>query len=116
MTLRALRCWLVRVLLDEQLPIDLAATLEGHRVDTVVARGWTGITNGELLRRMRNEYDALVTMDRGIEFQQTLSTLPFGVLLLRAPSNRMVHLQPLVPPILDALPALKPGQLFRIGA
>jgi predicted nuclease of predicted toxin-antitoxin system len=105
----------VRVLLDEQLPLDLAATLQGHGVDTVVGRGWAGITNGELLRRMQGEYDALVTMDRGIEFQQNLAALPFGVLLLRAPSNRMVHLRPLVPSILDALPALKPGQLLRIG-
>ncbi len=64
---------------------------------------------------MHGEYDALITMDRGIEFQQNLSTLPFGVLLVRAPSNRMVHLQPVVPPILDALPAVKPGELHRIG-
>ena len=105
----------MRVLLDEQLPLDLAAALRGHSVDTVVSRGWAGITNGELLRRLQGEYDALVTMDRGIEFQQNLSTLPFGVLLVRAPSTRMVHLQPLVPPILDALPTLKPGQLHRIG-
>ena len=81
----------------------------------LVGRGWTGITNGELLRRMRGEYDALFTMDRGIEFQQNLTALTFEVLLIRAPSNRMVHLQPLVPAIRDALPALKPGQLHRIG-
>ena len=62
-----------------------------------------------------SEYDALVTMDRGIEFQQNLTRVPFGVLLVRAPSNRMAHLQPLVPAILDALPALKPGELHRIG-
>ena len=105
----------MRVLLDEQVPVDLAAVLQGHSVDTVVGRGWTGITNGELLRRMGGEYDALVTMDRGIEFQQNLTTMAVGVLLVRAPSNRMVHLQPLVPAILDALPALKPGQLHRIG-
>jgi len=105
----------VRVLLDEQLPLDLAAALQGHSVDTVASRGWTGITNGELLRRMGGEYDALVTMDRGIEFQQNLTTGAVGVLLVRAPSNRMVHLQPLVPAILDALPALRPGQLHRIG-
>jgi hypothetical protein len=55
----------VRVLLDEQLPLDLAAALQGHSVDTVAGRGWTGITNGELLQRMVGEYDALVTMDRG---------------------------------------------------
>jgi hypothetical protein len=64
---------------------------------------------------MRGQYDALVTMDQGIEFQQNVSRLPFGVLLVVAPSNRMVHLQPLVPAILDALPRLKPGQLHRIG-
>jgi hypothetical protein len=87
----------VGVLLDEQLPLDLAAALHGHSVDTVVGRGWAGITNGELLRRMHGEYDALITMDRGIEFQQNLSTLP------------------LVPPILDALPAVKPGEFHRIG-
>jgi hypothetical protein len=105
----------VRVLLDEQLPIDLAAMLHGHSVDTVAGRGWTGITNGELLRRMEGEHDALVTMDRSIEFQQNLTTVSIAVLLVRAPSNRIVHLQPLVPAILDALPALKPGQLHRIG-
>ena len=105
----------MRVLLDEQLPVDLAAALSGHSVDTVVGRGWTGITNGELLRRMVGEYDALVTTDRGIEFQQNLTIVAVGVLLIRAPSNRMVHLQPLLPGILNALPALKPGELRRIG-
>jgi hypothetical protein len=84
----------VRVLLDEQLTLDFAAALQGrHSVDTVAGRGWAGITNGELLRRMDGEYDALVTMDRGIEFQQNLTTGAVGVLLARAPSNRMVHLQ-----------------------
>jgi len=38
----------VRVLLDEQLPLDLAGALHGHTVDTVVGLGWAGITNGEL--------------------------------------------------------------------
>ena len=42
----------MRVLLDEQLPVDLAAELSGHTVDTVAGRGWAGIKNGELLRRM----------------------------------------------------------------
>jgi len=105
----------VRVLLDEQLPLDLAGVLEGHSATTVVGRGWAGVKNGDLLRRMRGEYDALLTMDQGIEFQQNIAALPFGVLLVLAPSNRMVHLLPLVPATLEALEALKPGQLRRIG-
>jgi predicted nuclease of predicted toxin-antitoxin system len=105
----------VRVLLDEQLPVDLAEVLTGHTVDTVVGRGWAGVKNGDLLQRMRGEYDALVTMDQGIGFQQNVSGLPFGVLLLRASSNRLLHLRPLVPSILDALSRLSLGQLSRLG-
>lgn len=105
----------MRVLPDEQLPVDFTEVLSGHTVDTVVSRGWAGIKNGDLLQRMRDEYDALLTMDRGIEFQQNLSGLPFGVLLLRAPSNRIVHLRPLVPTILDVLSQLSPGQVRRIS-
>ena len=105
----------MRVLLDEQLPLDLAALLEGHSASTVVGRGWAGIKNGDLLRRMGDDYDAFLTMDRGIEFQQNIAALPFGILLVLAPSNRMVHLIPLVPAILQALSAVKAGQLHRIG-
>ena len=105
----------MRLLLDEQLPVDLAAALQGHSVDTVVGRGWTGITNGELLRRMGTEYEVLVTMDQGIEFQQNLAAVSVGILLQRARSNRMIHLLPLVPTILEALPLLKPGQFHRVG-
>ena len=112
---RARHCWLVRVLPDEQLPLDLAAMLEGHAAATVVGRGWAGAKNGDLHRRMHGEYDALLTMDQGIEFQQNIAALPFGVLLVLAPSNRMVHLQRLVPAILEALPGVRPGQLLRIA-
>ena len=65
---------------------------------------------------MRGDYDALVTMDASLEFQENISTPPFGVALIRAPSNRMVHLQPLVPAILEAIAATKPGQLQRARA
>jgi hypothetical protein len=105
----------MRVLLDEQLPLDLCAELRGHVVDTVAGRGWAGIKNGELLRRMRGQYDALVTMDRSIEFQQRVQILPFGIVLVRAPSNRLRDLTPLVPSILAALVAITPGVVERVG-
>jgi hypothetical protein len=106
----------MRLLLDEHLPIGLSAELHGHAVDTVSGRGWTGIKNGELLRRMTGQYDVLVTMDRGIEFQQRFSTLPFGIVLVRARSNRMQDLRPLVPSILSALDAVEPGRIRRVGS
>jgi hypothetical protein len=105
----------MRVLLDEQLPVDLATELRGHTVDTVAGRGWAGIKNGELLRRMRGYYDVLVTMDRNIEFQQRIAVLPFGIVLVRAPSNRIQDLRPLVPSILAAFVAIQGGVIFRVG-
>ena len=69
----------MRVLLDEQLPVDISAELHGHAVDTVAGRGWVGIKNGELLRRMSGQYDVLVTMDRSIEFQQRISASPLAL-------------------------------------
>jgi hypothetical protein len=106
----------MRVLLDEQLPIDLASQLRGHALESVADRGWAGVRNGELLRRMTGYYDVLITMDRGIEFQQQISTFPFGIVIVRARSNRVQHLSPLVPAILAAIAATKSGQVQRVGA
>lgn len=106
----------MRVLLDENIPADLAVELTSHHVDTVDGVGWSGMANGELLRRASGRYNAFVTMDRNIEYQHNVSTLPFGILVLRAPSNRLLHLRPLVPAILDALAALAPGQLRQVGS
>jgi hypothetical protein len=33
---------------------------------------WGGIKNGELLARAANEFDALVTVDKNLEYQQNL--------------------------------------------
>jgi hypothetical protein len=106
----------MRLLLDEHLPIGLSAELHGHAVDTASDRRWTGIKNGELLRRMIGHYDVLVTVDRSIEFQQHLSTLPFGIVLVRARSNRMQDLRPLVPSILSALETVQAGRIWRVGS
>ena len=106
----------MRLLRDEHLPISLSAGLHGHAVDTVSGRGWTGIKNGELLRRSTGQYDVLVTMDRSIEFQQRISTLPFGIVPVRARSNRMEDLRPLVPSMFSALAVVNPGPIRRVGS
>jgi hypothetical protein len=55
-------------------------------------------------------------MDRSIGFQQRISTLPFGIVLVRARSNRMQDLRPLVLSILSALDAVTPGRIRRVGS
>lgn len=61
----------MRVLLDENLPLDVAKSLPGHEVTTVHALGWDGLQNGALLDRAAGRC-AFVTMDANLKFQQRL--------------------------------------------
>lgn len=106
----------MRALPDQNLPLDLARQLTPHDVKTIIELGWEGIKNGELLRRATDAFDVLVTMDRNLEFQQPISKQTFGVIVVRAASNRMFHLTPLIPAILDALDGIQPGEICRVGA
>ena len=106
----------MRILLDENIPVDFAAELPGHEISTVIALGWSAVLNGELMRRAREHCDVFATLDRNIEFQQNISALPFGVIIERAISNRMIHLRPLASAILLAVSAAKPGQLQKVGS
>ena len=105
----------MRVLLDENLPRALAAELTGHRASTVQSEGWSGMKNGELLRRAGESFDAMLTMDRGLQYQQNLGALGLRVVIVRARSTRMVHLKPLVGRILGVLETLPPGHVREVG-
>lgn len=51
--------------------------------------GWAGTKNGALLPLVADEgFEAFVTVDKGLEFQQRVAGLPFGVVALRARSKR----------------------------
>ena len=105
----------MRVLLDENLPLDFAAEIPGHDVQTVRRRGWTGIENGELMQLAAGACDAFVTMDQNLPRQQDVPQLPFAIIVLRAPSNRLIHLRPLVAALLRAIETAKPGELQQVG-
>jgi hypothetical protein len=107
----------VRVLLDEQLPRQLARELTGHEVRTVQQQGWSGLKNGDLLRQAVEAcYEAFITADQNLEFQQNLARSSLFVLVLVAPSNALEDLLPLVPLILAALSTAQVGVVVRIHA
>ena len=54
-------------------------------------------------------------MDRKVEHQQAVRELTFGIVVVRAKSNRMAHLRPLVPDILAALALVRPGEIRHVG-
>jgi predicted nuclease of predicted toxin-antitoxin system len=106
----------VRLLLDECVDRRLARDNAGHDVSTVVGLGWAGTRNGALLRRAQDQCEVFVTVDRNLAFQHPIDSLPFPVVVLRAKSNRLSDLRPLVPSLLKALPTLLPGEVKWIEA
>jgi predicted nuclease of predicted toxin-antitoxin system len=105
----------MRILLDENFPADFAKLLVGHEISTVHSLGWSGIKNGEL-RRASEMCEVFVTLDRNLEFQQNIKVLPFGVVVVRSISNRMVHLTPHISSILAAASCVTPGTVEKAGA
>ena len=93
----------MRVLLDECLPRRLKRELVGHDVKTAPEMGWASKRNGELLTLAVSEFDAFLTADRNLSYQQDVSAFDIAVLVLAARGNRLEDLRPLVPRILDAL-------------
>jgi len=98
----------MRLLLDESVPSRLRRSLSDHYVRTVVEVGWSGIKNGKLLALAAVDFDAFITVDKNLPFQQNLATLPIALIVLDAVSNELPVLVPLVPALLRELASLRP--------
>ncbi len=106
----------MRLLLDESVPSRFRRYLTNHAVQTVVAMGWSGVKNGKLLALAANAFDAFVTVDKNLPYQQNLSTLPISVVVLDSVSNELSALIPLVPALEQALQNLQPRTCIRIDS
>ena len=93
----------MRVPLDECVPRALRKELAGHEVKTVAEAGWAGIKNGELLKGAAGSFDALLTVDRNLGYQQNFTGVRLAVLLVHCPSNDINDLRPMMPAVLEAL-------------
>ena len=100
----------MRVLLDECVPHRLKRELVGHDVRTVREMGWAGTRNGDLLQMAQRDFDVFLTVDRRLREQQALARFKIAVIVLVAPTNRLLDLQPLIPAVLEALPTARAGE------
>jgi predicted nuclease of predicted toxin-antitoxin system len=94
----------MKLLLDENLPKRLKTDLALHEVYTVRDMGWNGTKNGELLKLMQAEqFDALITFDKNLQYQQSFSKYSLPVLVLNAKNNTYLDLKALMPKTLQIL-------------
>ncbi len=106
----------MKILLDECIDRKLAREFSGYQVKTVPQMGWAGVKNGQLLSLAEAEFDVFITVDRNLSFQQNLPQFDIAVIVLQAPSNRLIELKPLVPEVLAVLATAAKGQATIVSA
>lgn len=106
----------MKLLLDENLPHQLRLELPGHEVFTAAYMAWSGIENGELLQLAAEAgFDAVITNDRGLEYQQNMGTLPVSVIVLLVKANTIEAIRPLCGELLGALSNLRPRDFVKLS-
>lgn len=105
----------MNILLDECVPKRLGKYLTSHKVRTVPEEGWSGLKNGRLLAVAEAEFDVLISVDKSLRYQQVIADYNLAMIVLRADSNAIVSLIPLVDDTLVALRTIQPGEYVEIS-
>lgn len=63
----------------------------------------------------KKTFDVLITIDKNIRYQQTITDRNIAILIIRTASNDLDDIWPHVPKALAALKSIKPGQVVEVG-
>jgi predicted nuclease of predicted toxin-antitoxin system len=106
----------MKMLLDENLPKKLQGEFDAtHEVSTVADMGWQAKKNGELLGLMViHGFEALVTMDKNLQYQQNIGKLPMKLIVLDAANHKLTTLRPLIPRLLQMIRQPSEDQVLMV--
>jgi hypothetical protein len=98
------------------MPFVLRQSFPGHEAHTVQWAGFKGLKNGALLKAAETAgYDVLLTVDRGIRYQQNPVGRQIAVVVMRPPTNQFEDLLLLVEPVLRAMKTIGPGETVTVS-
>lgn len=103
----------MRILFDNGTPRQLRRQLFGHDVETARQRGWDTIANGTLLDEAEAaNFDAIITTDQSIRYQQNLSNRRIAVVVLMSTSWPLIQRR--AEAVRSALEEIRPGELREV--
>ncbi len=102
----------MKVLFDECMPQPLRRLLAEFEIATAQEMGWGRVKNGELLKRAEGVFDAFVTADQRLKYQQNLSDRRLAILVLS--TNRWPTVKAKAPAIIAVIQSLKPGDYVEL--
>lgn len=105
----------MRILLDECVNPRLRDAFSGHEVATLSEMGWRAVQDAAVLVLAHGKFDALVTLDRGFEFEHNVRQLSFGIIIVHAARNTMSCYRPLFAALADAVNVIGAGEVLHVG-
>jgi hypothetical protein len=104
----------MKLLFDQGTPVPLRKYLLSHTVVTAYEQGWNDIRNGDLLKQAEAEgFDALITTDQNIRYQQNLTARKISIVVLMTTSWPRIKKQ--VAMVVDSIDALQPGSYVELS-
>ncbi len=77
----------MKILFDQGTPLPLRRCLLGHTIDTAYERGWSELSNGNLLTQAEQDgYELLVTTDHNLRYEQNLTKRNIAIAVLMTTS------------------------------
>ncbi|MBM2816244.1 MAG: hypothetical protein HW421_3006 [Ignavibacteria bacterium] len=105
----------MKILLDENIPINLKRELSDFEVFTVRDMNWDSYKNGDLLKSaIQSGFNVLITTDKNLQFQQNIKKFKIAVIVLDVLLLKWSYIEPLLPHIIELLPNVENGQIYII--
>ncbi len=103
----------MKLLFDQGTPVPLRRFLHPHTADTAAELGWSAIENGELISAAEAAgYDALITTDQNLKYQQNLTTRNIAIIVLKKSS--WPRIQKVVDFVTSEIESVKPKEYKEI--
>ncbi len=100
----------MRILFDQGTPTPLRHLLISHQVETAFERGWSALSNGDLLAAAEGEsFEVFVTTDKNLRDQQNFGRLRIAIVVLS--STSWPRIQKAASAVKQAIDATSPGSL-----
>jgi hypothetical protein len=103
----------MRVLFDQGTPAPLRHFLTGHSVETTYERGWSTLSNGDLLKAAEiASFDLFITTDQNLRYQQNLTARKLAIIVL--PTTRWPVIEQHVTEVAAIVGSIQAGQFQEL--
>ncbi len=103
----------MKILFDHGTPVPLRRQLASHDITTAYEMGWAQLSNGDLLAAAEKSFEAFITTDKNLRYQQNLAGRRLAILVL--PTTSWPEIKKHASQVAASVNQLKPGDFVELS-